>query len=332
MPASAREIRHQLGTYQNASAITGVLQLAIDTLDLEVATLLRHGEDVISLHARSPTGHPRRAQAASARRPTQPPRHCRVPASSSKRAACALAARAACASSEPRDRRSRTTTARPQQCSHRLWSTPRPGWRCLQREGGWARAGSDDLESARLRRKLRDRDALIDQLSGIQRALSQRAPLQDILNTIVDAAVGAHRRRDGQPPPPRSRRPDPPAASRRARVLRGGRAVHGADPHRRGRSRPCVHRGPARRHRGLSERQGPARDPRERRARGGDVGAGRGERRRDRRTDRRHPPARPHVQPHRAADADHVCGACKRRADQRAHRRHDGAPRVSRHA
>ena len=34
MPGSAREIRHQLGTYQNASAITGVLQLAIDTLDL----------------------------------------------------------------------------------------------------------------------------------------------------------------------------------------------------------------------------------------------------------------------------------------------------------
>ena len=45
------------------------------------------------------------------------------------------------------------------------------------------------MESGRLRKLLRDRDALLDQLSGIQRALSQRAPLQDILDTIVAAAA-----------------------------------------------------------------------------------------------------------------------------------------------
>ena len=63
------------------------------------------------------------------------------------------------------------------------------GLELLTREGGWARADRDDMESSRLRKMLRDRDALLDQLSGIQRALSERAPLQDILDTIVDAAV-----------------------------------------------------------------------------------------------------------------------------------------------
>ena len=63
------------------------------------------------------------------------------------------------------------------------------GLELLTRDGGWARGVSDDMESTRLRRMLRDRDALLDQLSSIQRALSQRAPLQDILDTIVAAAV-----------------------------------------------------------------------------------------------------------------------------------------------
>ncbi len=36
---------------------------------------------------------------------------------------------------------------------------------------------------------MHDRDALLHQLSGIQRSLSQRAPLQDILDAIVSAAV-----------------------------------------------------------------------------------------------------------------------------------------------
>jgi hypothetical protein len=45
------------------------------------------------------------------------------------------------------------------------------------------------MASGRLRKLLRDRDALLDQLSGIQPALAQRAPLRDILDTIVDAAV-----------------------------------------------------------------------------------------------------------------------------------------------
>lgn len=40
-----------------------------------------------------------------------------------------------------------------------------------------------------LRRALHDRDALLHELSGIQRSLSQRAPLQEILDAIVSAAV-----------------------------------------------------------------------------------------------------------------------------------------------
>ena len=44
-------------------------------------------------------------------------------------------------------------------------------------------------ECEALRRALHDRDALLHQLSGIQRSLSQRAPLQDILDAIVSAAV-----------------------------------------------------------------------------------------------------------------------------------------------
>jgi diguanylate cyclase (GGDEF)-like protein len=44
-------------------------------------------------------------------------------------------------------------------------------------------------ECAALRSQLHDRDALLHQLSGIQRSLSQRAPLQEILDAIVTAAV-----------------------------------------------------------------------------------------------------------------------------------------------
>src|SRR5580704_8929822 len=62
MPPSRRDLRRSLGTYQNASAITGVLQLAIDALDLDVATLLRHGEAVMSLHVRPRTEAERLSQ------------------------------------------------------------------------------------------------------------------------------------------------------------------------------------------------------------------------------------------------------------------------------
>ena len=72
MPSNRRDLRRSLGTYQNASAITGVLQLAIDALNLEVATLLRHGEAVMSLHAhqgarpdRRPHNHRKTPDAAS---------------------------------------------------------------------------------------------------------------------------------------------------------------------------------------------------------------------------------------------------------------------------
>ncbi|HEY6471171.1 MAG TPA: sensor domain-containing diguanylate cyclase [Candidatus Dormibacteraeota bacterium] len=44
-------------------------------------------------------------------------------------------------------------------------------------------------ECESLRRALHDRDALLHELSGIQRSLSQRAPLQEILDAIVSAAV-----------------------------------------------------------------------------------------------------------------------------------------------
>ena len=49
------------------------------------------------------------------------------------------------------------------------------------------RACKRECES--LRRALHDRDALLNQLSGIQRSLSQRAPLQEILDAIVNAAI-----------------------------------------------------------------------------------------------------------------------------------------------
>jgi diguanylate cyclase (GGDEF)-like protein len=44
-------------------------------------------------------------------------------------------------------------------------------------------------ERDRLTKMLHDRDRLLEQLSGIQRALAQRAPLQGILDAIVNAAM-----------------------------------------------------------------------------------------------------------------------------------------------
>ena len=49
------------------------------------------------------------------------------------------------------------------------------------------RACQEECEA--LRHALRDRDALLHQLSGIQRSLSLRAPLQEILDAIVNAAL-----------------------------------------------------------------------------------------------------------------------------------------------
>ena len=177
-----------LGTYQNASAITGVLQLAIDSLDLEVATLLRHGEQVISLHAQSragaatrPAEHLQTTEAASS--PLLGP--CLVVRAGgllSRRESSLRLERAAGSPFTEQDRATAAVLA-----SAVVYTEG--GLALLTQEGGWARAGSDDLESGRLRRKLRDRDALIDQLSGIQHALSQRAPRQDILDMIVDAAA-----------------------------------------------------------------------------------------------------------------------------------------------
>jgi len=187
VPANARETRRQLGTYQNASAITGVLQLAIDSLDLDVATLLRHGEEVISLHARSPTGEVVSPQEHA--RTSDPATTPLLGASMVVKAGGLLSRRESSlrlerASGAPFTDQDRATAA--VLASAVVYTEA--GLELLKREGGWARAGADDLESGRLRRKLRDRDSLIDQLSGIQRALSQRAPLQDILNMIVDAA------------------------------------------------------------------------------------------------------------------------------------------------
>jgi diguanylate cyclase (GGDEF)-like protein len=187
VPGSAREIRQLLGTYQNASAITGVLQLAIDSLDLEVATLLRHGEEVISLHAHSQPG-----------RPSGPEQSLRASdaASTPQEGACIVVRAGGVLSRRESSLRLERAAGSPFTDQDRAMAAAvasavvytEAGLALLTREGGWARAGSDDLETGRLRRKLRDRDALIDQLSGIQRALSQRAPLQDILDTIVDAA------------------------------------------------------------------------------------------------------------------------------------------------
>jgi diguanylate cyclase (GGDEF)-like protein len=186
VPASAREIRQLLGTYQNASAITAVLQLAIDSLDLEVATLLRHGEEVTSLHSHSPSGDVSRPQQSRAIDAASTPLlgACIVVRAGgvlSRRESSLRLERAAGFPFTDEDRATAAVLASSVVYTEAVLDL-------LKREGGWARAGSDDLENGRLRRKLRDRDALIDQLSGIQRALSQRAPLQDILNTIVDAA------------------------------------------------------------------------------------------------------------------------------------------------
>jgi diguanylate cyclase (GGDEF)-like protein len=186
--ASAREIRRSLGSYQNASAITGVLQLAIDVLNLEVATLLRHGEAVISLHARSTTGvdappaeHLQTTDVAST--PLLGP--CLV-----VRAGGLLTRRE---SSLRLERAPGSPFTNEDQATAKVIASAvvytEAGLELLTREGGWARAASDGAESSRLRQKLRDRDALIDQLSGIQRALSQRAPIQEILDAIVSAAM-----------------------------------------------------------------------------------------------------------------------------------------------
>ena len=63
------------------------------------------------------------------------------------------------------------------------------GLAILIRDCELARADSDPRECDVLKGMLHDRDALLQQLSGIQRALSQRAPLQEILDAIVAAAV-----------------------------------------------------------------------------------------------------------------------------------------------
>ena len=188
MPDSLRDLRRSLGTYQNASAITGVLQLAIDVLDLEVATLLRHGDAVMSLHARAPADsdgrrrkHLQTADAAST--PLLGP--CIVIPAGGMRSRRHSTLRLERAAGSPFTEKDRAVAA---VIASAIVYTE-AGLELLTREGGWARAESDDMESSRLRKKLRDRDALLDQLSGIQRALSQRVPLQDILDTIVTAAV-----------------------------------------------------------------------------------------------------------------------------------------------
>jgi hypothetical protein len=63
------------------------------------------------------------------------------------------------------------------------------GLAVLMRDCELARAESDPRECDVLKSMLHDRDALLHQLSGIQRALSQRAPLQEILDAIVAAAA-----------------------------------------------------------------------------------------------------------------------------------------------
>jgi diguanylate cyclase (GGDEF)-like protein len=189
MPPSRRDLRRSLGTYQNASAITGVLQLAIDALDLEVATLFRHGEAVMSLHARprteaERTAHGHGPQTDAATTPHLGP--CIVLPAGGMRSRRESTLRLERAAGSPFTEEDKAVAA--VLASAVVYTEA--GLQLLTREGGWARADRDDKESGRLRKMLRDRDALLDQLSGIQRALSQGAPLQDILDTIVDAAVG----------------------------------------------------------------------------------------------------------------------------------------------
>jgi diguanylate cyclase (GGDEF)-like protein len=188
MPPNLRDLRRSLGTYQNASAITGVLQLAIDALDLEVATLLRHGEAFMSLHVRPRTEAERLSQGAApktdaASTPLLGP--CIVLPAGGMRSRRESTLRLERAPGSPFTEEDKAVAA--VIASAVVYTEA--GLELLTREGGWARADRDDMESGRLRKKLRDRDALLDQLSGIQRALSQGAPLQDILDTIVDAAV-----------------------------------------------------------------------------------------------------------------------------------------------
>jgi diguanylate cyclase (GGDEF)-like protein len=188
MPPSLGDLRRSLGTYQNASAITGVLQLAIDTLDLEVATLLRHGDAVLSLHARPRAGADTRRQ-----------RHLQTPdaASTPLLGPCIVVPAGGLRSRRESTLRLERSAGSPFTEQDKAIAAviasavvyTQAGLELLTREGGWARAEGDDMESGRLRTMLRDRDALLDQLSGIQRALSQRAPLEDILDTIVTAAT-----------------------------------------------------------------------------------------------------------------------------------------------
>jgi diguanylate cyclase (GGDEF)-like protein len=188
MPSSRQDLRRSLGTYQNASAITAVLQLAIDSLSLEVATLLRHGEAVMSLHARqrpdADTRSQRHLQTTNAASTPLLGPCIVVPAGGlrSRRHSTLRLERAAGSPFTAQDRITAGVIA-----SAVVYTEA--GLELLTRDGGWARGVGDDMESTRLRKMLRDRDALLDQLSSIQRALSQRAPLRDILDTIVAAAV-----------------------------------------------------------------------------------------------------------------------------------------------
>jgi diguanylate cyclase (GGDEF)-like protein len=179
---TALEVGRSLRAFRNASAVSGAMQFACEALRLDSATLLCDGTEVYTVRSRQdekPSGTSRQSTRTDG----------------DGRTVTLQAGRPANRGSitlklQRPDGPPFTTDDRALAGVIAGSITPtKAGVAILRRDCELARAGSDPRECDVLKGMLHDRDALLHQLSGIQRALSQRVPLQEILDAIVAAAA-----------------------------------------------------------------------------------------------------------------------------------------------
>jgi diguanylate cyclase (GGDEF)-like protein len=181
-------VLRSLRTYRSASAVSAAMRLACETLGLDVAALLLDGHEIFSMrprsHATETASVPAASPQESAAHHDPSDRSVVLPTGRSPKLG-ALSVRF-----QRLDGPSLTTCERILARVIADSITPtNAGLAILVRECELAHADSDPRECDLLKSMLHDRDALLRRLSGIQRALSQRAPLQEILDAIVAAAV-----------------------------------------------------------------------------------------------------------------------------------------------
>jgi diguanylate cyclase (GGDEF)-like protein len=176
------DVRRSLRAFRNASAVSGAMQFACEALNLDSAALVCDGTDVYALRQRSrertsgQSGHGLDGDGAWATITL------RAGGPASRGSITLLLQRPG----------ELSFTADEQALAELIACSIMPtkaGLAVLIRDCELARADSDPRECDILKGMLHDRDALLSQLSEIQRALSQRAPLQEILDAIVGAAV-----------------------------------------------------------------------------------------------------------------------------------------------